>query len=107
MVVSINGKGLSKSLEVITTMQQCKQSNKSLPIQLISKNNYKNEAMNSYFYDTTGEQNSYSFMTPQLHEIQKKIFSKVQSIRWTDIMSIRFVDSQMIYLVCTLWLLML
>ena len=39
-------------MDVITTMQQ---SNKSLPIQLVSsKNNYKNEVMspkqNSYFY---------------------------------------------------------
>ena len=36
------------------TMQQ---SNKSLPIQLVSKSNYNNEVMlpkyNSYFYDTT------------------------------------------------------
>ena len=45
--------------EVITTMQQ---SNKSLPILLVSSTkNYKNEVMspkqNSYFYDTTAAQN--------------------------------------------------
>ena len=59
MVVSMNGKGSNKSVEVIATMQQ---SNISLPIQLVSsKNNYMNEVMlpkqNSYFYDTTTAQN--------------------------------------------------
>ena len=46
-------------------------------------------------------------MTPWLCEIQKNIFSKVQTIWWTDILSKRFVDSQMMYLLHTLWLLML
>ena len=92
MVVSINGKGSNKSLEVVTTMQQ---SNKSLPIQLISKNNYKNEAMNSYF------------MTSRLHKIRKNVFFKEQTIWLMDKMSITIVESQMIYLLYTLWVLML
>ena len=76
MVVSINGKGSNKSVEVITTM---KQSNKSLPIQLVmTKNNYMNEVMspkqNSYFYDTMAAQNP------------KNIFFKIQTIWWMDIM---------------------
>ena len=61
MVVSINGK---RVVEVIATMQQ---SNKSLPIQLVSsKNNYKNELMspkqNSYFYDTMAAQNPQKYI---------------------------------------------
>ena len=40
-------------------------------------------------------------MTPWLHEILRSIFLKVQTIWWMDIVSIRFVDSDIIY---TLWL---
>ena len=87
MVVSINGK---RVVEVIATMQQ---SNKSIPIQLVSsKNNYKNELMspkqNSYFYDTMAAQ------------ILKNIFLKVQTVQWMDIMSIRLCQSQRIYFLC-------
>ena len=46
-------------------------------------------------------------MTPWLHEIVRSIFLKVQTVWWMDIMSIRFIDSQMIYSLFTLWLLML
>ena len=46
-------------------------------------------------------------MTLWLHEIQKNLFLKEQTIQWMDIMSIRFIDSQMIYSLYTLQLCML
>ena len=93
MVVSMQRvKQVSGSHHNNATMQQ---SNKSLPLQLASsKNNYKNDEVmlpkqNSYFYDTTAAHNPKKYIC--------SVFLKVQTVQWTDIMSIRLRQSRRIY----------